>query len=164
MSLGPVGPRKPASRLRQGTGTCGRPWQTWPGGGWAQGSTAGLRRPWAVQLSEQEHFGGTWTQQLHLTGPAPACRRAAHFANYAAAEEDEDGAAAGGNVHVGGSNARSLGMWSTTVELVNAREQARAARERQLLDGGGGADSPAGEAGAAAAQWVPSRDVALGPR
>lgn len=54
--------------------------------------------------------------------------------------------------------ARSLGMWSSAVQLVNAREQARARREQALREG---ADEPAMQPAVA---WTPSRDVNLGPR
>lgn len=54
--------------------------------------------------------------------------------------------------------ARSLGMWSSAVQLVNAREQARARREQALREG---ADEPAMPPTVA---WTPSRDVNLGPR
>ncbi|GAB4823302.1 hypothetical protein N2152v2_010348 [Parachlorella kessleri] len=87
---------------------------------------------------------------------AVARRRAAHFAKY---EDEEDGQEEGDNVHVGGTQARNLGMWSSAVELVNAREQARQKRQEALLHGDD-ADRPQQPA----VHWVPSRDVRLGPR
>ena len=50
-------------------------------------------------------------------------------------------------------------MWSSAVELVNAREEARQKRQEALLHGDD-ADRPLQPA----VHWVPSRDVSLGPR
>lgn len=84
-------------------------------------------------------------------------RRAAHFANYAG--EDEGSGDSGANPHVGGSSARSLGPWSTAVELANAREAQAERRKEKIME------DARGEAGAApATSWQPKRDPALGPQ
>lgn len=54
------------------------------------------------------------------------CRRAAHFAHFSSEGDDER------NPHVGGSNARELGPWSSAVELADAREAAMARREEEM--------------------------------
>ncbi|GBF91694.1 hypothetical protein Rsub_03998 [Raphidocelis subcapitata] len=88
-----------------------------------------------------------------------ARRRAAHFARF------EDGGAEGeehgddGNVHVGGDQARNLGPWSSAVELVNARQQAAAARSEKIMDAARKAVGQQEEV-----SWEASRDPALGPR
>lgn len=79
-----------------------------------------------------------------------ARRRAAHFATWDAGAED-------GGVHTGGSSARSLGPWSTAIELGNARDQERSKREREMHA------SSVGDF-RAALHWHPSRDPSLGPR
>ncbi|KAI8464772.1 MAG: hypothetical protein J3K34DRAFT_525945 [Monoraphidium minutum] len=84
-----------------------------------------------------------------------ARRRAAHFAKFEDAEAHEEGA----EVHVGGENARTLGPWSSAVELVNARQQAAAARQGKLLEAAKAAVGRQEEAA-----WSPSRDPSLGPR
>lgn len=95
-------------------------------------------------------------QTLRRAGMADvARRRAAHFAHFQA-EEDNDNA---GNVHVGRDEARTLGPWSSAVELVNARERAQAARSDKLMS----ARRESAE-GVADVEWQPLRDVAAGPR
>ncbi|DBB02954.1 hypothetical protein WJX77_009284 [Trebouxia sp. C0004] len=79
-----------------------------------------------------------------------ARRRAAHFANYAA--EDDDTAP------MSGKEARTLGPWSSARQLVEARSAAVAARQEKLLDAS--RVSP----GKVAVSWKPSRDVKLGSR
>jgi hypothetical protein len=56
---------------------------------------------------------------------AIARKRAAHFAHFSAAEDAD-----AENIHAGGDQARTLGPWSSAVELVNAREKAQ--HERQV--------------------------------
>ncbi|GFR40008.1 hypothetical protein Agub_g543, partial [Astrephomene gubernaculifera] len=83
-----------------------------------------------------------------------ARRRAAHFAHF----DDEDDAVED-NVHVGSDKARTLGPWSSAMELVNAREKAQQDRQARLQEA-----APAEqEALSEAAGWVPRRDPALGP-
>jgi hypothetical protein len=83
-----------------------------------------------------------------------ARRRAAHFATWDAGGEDE-------GLHTGGSSARSLGPWSTAVELANAREQERAKREREMQNASSLGDI---QAPSLPSSWNPSRNWALGPR
>ncbi|KAG2430452.1 hypothetical protein HXX76_009975 [Chlamydomonas incerta] len=86
---------------------------------------------------------------------AIARKRAAHFANF-----QDDGDDTDGNIHAGGDQARTLGPWSSAMELVNAREKAQ--HERQAKLQAAEETEQEGEADAAA-QWQPSRDPALGP-
>lgn len=83
-------------------------------------------------------------------------RRAAHFANYQNEDEEDEGDAAANAAHVGGSAARTLGPWSSAVELANAREAALNARQEKLQAGQLPAEPKV--------VWTPSRDVNLGPR
>lgn len=83
-----------------------------------------------------------------------ARRRAAHFANYRN-EEEEEGGDPNAAPHVGGSTARTLGPWSSAVELANAREAALNARQVKLQ---GAADRRR------QVVWTPRHDVRLGPR
>uniref|UniRef100_A0A7S3QLR1 F-box/LRR-repeat protein 15-like leucin rich repeat domain-containing protein n=1 Tax=Dunaliella tertiolecta TaxID=3047 RepID=A0A7S3QLR1_DUNTE len=97
-----------------------------------------------------------------------ARRRAAHFANYAEDDPTDD------NVHAGGKEARTLGPWSSAVELVNAREQAAEQRRLKMAGKQRGEAEEAEEKGEAEeeaerllesiAAWRPSRDPKLGPR
>lgn len=82
-----------------------------------------------------------------------ARRRAAHFAHFKDEDEEE-----GDNVHVGSNEARTLGPWSSAVELVNARSKAQAAREDKILQKGKEMQDIED------VQWVPTRDLELGPR
>ncbi|KAK9794646.1 hypothetical protein WJX73_008709 [Symbiochloris irregularis] len=81
---------------------------------------------------------------------AIARQRAAHFAHFQAEEEDQDA----DNAHVGGTEARNLGPWSSARQLVEAREQAKASRaDRQKSKAAAGVPvSPA------KVSWSPSRD------
>uniref|UniRef100_A0A7S0WKY4 F-box/LRR-repeat protein 15-like leucin rich repeat domain-containing protein n=1 Tax=Chlamydomonas leiostraca TaxID=1034604 RepID=A0A7S0WKY4_9CHLO len=82
-----------------------------------------------------------------------ARRRAQHFATF----RDEDDEQDAGNVHAGGNEARTLGPWSSAVELVNAREQAAEARRQKVAKGG--ADEEEEEAAAGPhLSWKPGRD------
>ncbi|GLC34657.1 hypothetical protein PLESTM_000222000 [Pleodorina starrii] len=90
-----------------------------------------------------------------------ARRRAAHFAHF---NDDDD--AGDKNVHVGSDQARTLGPWSSAMELANAREKAQHDRQAKLQQAARGrtAEEGAGaEAEAAVADWQPSRDPGLGP-
>lgn len=80
-----------------------------------------------------------------------ARRRAAHFANYAADEDEGSGA-------LKGKEARTLGPWSSARQLVEARSAAVAARQEKILDAS--RVSP----GKAAVSWTPRRDPKLGSR
>lgn len=59
--------------------------------------------------------------------------RAAHFANYDARNDVVHEELVGGNVHTGGDDARTLGPWSSTVELLNMRDAAQSARQQKIL-------------------------------
>lgn len=83
-----------------------------------------------------------------------ARRRAAHFARFEDAGESREG-----NVHSGGDEARTLGPWSSAVELVNARQRAAAERSEKILE----AARRAGDQ-EDTTSWEPSRDPSLGPR
>ncbi|KAF6264728.1 hypothetical protein COO60DRAFT_17560 [Scenedesmus sp. NREL 46B-D3] len=99
-----------------------------------------------AQVQQQQQPGDRREQMADI-----ARRRAAHFANFG-----DDDAEGDGNVHVGKNEARTLGPWSSAVELVNARQAAAEQRNKQLQQG-------QQEEGADVA-WTPSRDPALGPR
>lgn len=62
-----------------------------------------------------------------------ARRRAAHFATFEETNEEMEGDGDGGNIHVGGQDARTLGPWSTAYQLAEAREEAKAKREENIL-------------------------------
>ena len=81
-----------------------------------------------------------------------ARRRAAHFAHFA-----PDDAPNESNIHVGGNNARSLGMWSSARELANNREKAQAEREERIR---GSMDED--QEGKVTIDWQP-RDTSRGP-
>eukprot|EP00198_Chlamydomonas_reinhardtii_P013477 XP_001702814.1 predicted protein [Chlamydomonas reinhardtii] len=85
-----------------------------------------------------------------------ARKRAAHFANF----QDDDGGDDDDNIHAGGDQARTLGPWSSAMELVNARGKAQHDRQAKLQAAAEAEQE--GEADAAA-HWHPSRDPALGP-
>ncbi|EFJ52453.1 hypothetical protein VOLCADRAFT_86557 [Volvox carteri f. nagariensis] len=95
-----------------------------------------------------------------------ARRRAAHFAHF-----NDDGDDGDNNVHVGSDQARTLGPWSSAIELVNAREKAQHDRQAKLQCQGQqeealfaeGTSSAAAAAAAGDAGWQPSRDPFLGP-
>lgn len=94
-----------------------------------------------------------------------ARRRAAHFATWddpIAGEDDgsDQGTVDGDNPHTGGSAARTLGPWSTAVELANARERQRARREEGIMTASRAATEPAGSL----QPWTPSRSPLLGRR
>eukprot|EP00879_Flechtneria_rotunda_P026293 GHRR01028028.1.p1 GENE.GHRR01028028.1~~GHRR01028028.1.p1 ORF type:complete len:517 (+),score=163.65 GHRR01028028.1:303-1853(+) len=78
-------------------------------------------------------------------------RRAAHFAHFSEENAQEDD-----NVHAGGNTARTLGPWSSAVELVNARQAAAEQRNNKLL--------AATRQQVLDVEWTPSRDPQLGPR
>jgi hypothetical protein len=83
-----------------------------------------------------------------------ARRRAALFATYT--DTCQGGREAEG-VHAGGTSARSLGPWSSAVQLANAQEAERAKREKAITSG-----FAARQAGAS--RWTPSRrNISLGP-
>eukprot|EP01024_Parvocaulis_polyphysoides_P022779 TRINITY_DN2110_c1_g1_i1.p1 TRINITY_DN2110_c1_g1~~TRINITY_DN2110_c1_g1_i1.p1 ORF type:complete len:490 (+),score=45.39 TRINITY_DN2110_c1_g1_i1:120-1589(+) len=90
-----------------------------------------------------------------------AIRNAAHFANFIPDAGDDEAA----NVHVGGTNARDLGMFSTAMQLEQERERAIAIRENRL----GESNQQNIKAADFAAnlkekcQWKPTRDPELGP-
>lgn len=89
-----------------------------------------------------------------------ARRRAAHFATF-----DTGGGDEGGNrendVHIGGEHARSLGPWSTAVQLADARSEAKAKREEKIMN----ASRDGKKTGSYAYEgWKPSRDLGSGPR
>ncbi|KAG2483984.1 hypothetical protein HYH03_017151 [Edaphochlamys debaryana] len=86
-----------------------------------------------------------------------ARKRAAHFANFADDDEARDD-----NVHTGTGEARTLGPWSSAVQLVNARGQAQQDRKARLQQQQQAARE-AEDALAEAADWEPSRDPSLGP-
>ncbi|KAG2431299.1 hypothetical protein HYH02_013430 [Chlamydomonas schloesseri] len=86
-----------------------------------------------------------------------ARKRAAHFANFQDEGDDADE-----NIHAGGDQARTLGPWSSAMELVNAREKAQHERQAKLQAAAGTEQEGEAEADAAA-EWRPSRDPALGP-
>ncbi|GAX78034.1 hypothetical protein CEUSTIGMA_g5476.t1 [Chlamydomonas eustigma] len=92
-----------------------------------------------------------------------ARRRAAHFAHF---KGDDDADNAADNVHTGSNEARTLGPWSSAVELVNARQKAQAAREDKLqgraVAAVNGEEDPAQPV--PKIQWSPTRDVSQGPR
>lgn len=89
-----------------------------------------------------------------------ARKRAAHFATFDTGGEDE-----GGNrendVHVGGEHARSLGPWSTAVQLADARSEAKAKREEKIMNSGRDTKT---KGTYAYEGWKPSRDPLSGPR
>ncbi|GLI64150.1 hypothetical protein VaNZ11_007335 [Volvox africanus] len=84
-----------------------------------------------------------------------ARRRAAHFANFNADEDTSEN-----NVHVGSDQARTLGPWSSAMELVNAREKAQHDRQAKLQGIKGATEEGHLED---EAEWQPRRDPALGP-
>ncbi|GIL72169.1 hypothetical protein Vretimale_462 [Volvox reticuliferus] len=84
-----------------------------------------------------------------------ARRRAAHFANFNADDDTSDN-----NVHVGSDQARTLGPWSSAIELVNAREKAQHDRQAKLQGIKGTTEEGHAED---EAEWQPRRDPSLGP-
>ena len=62
-----------------------------------------------------------------------ARRRAAHFATFEETNEEMGGDGDANNIHVGGQDARTLGPWSTAYQLAEAREEAKARREENIL-------------------------------
>jgi hypothetical protein len=100
-----------------------------------------------------------------------ARRRAAHFATWddstvGAEDEDGNGNGNGGeNPHTGGSAARTLGPWSTAVELANARERQRAKREEGMITASRAATEQLGATPMGSIPpWTPSRSPLLGRR
>jgi F-box/leucine-rich repeat protein 7 len=100
-----------------------------------------------------------------------ARRRAAHFATWddstvGAEDEDGNGNGNGGeNPHTGGSAARTLGPWSTAVELANARESQRAKREEGMITASRAATEQLGATPMGSIPpWTPSRSPLLGRR
>lgn len=62
-----------------------------------------------------------------------ARRRAAHFAHFDA--EEEEGAVGGnGNIHTGGSEARTLGPWASARQLEERRAEELEARKRRIIE------------------------------
>ncbi|KAJ9516682.1 hypothetical protein QJQ45_015137, partial [Haematococcus lacustris] len=93
------------------------------------------------------------------------CRRAAHFANFKdEGEEEQD------NVHAGGNQARTLGPWSSAVELINQRQQAQEKRQAKMsMDPSaptapGATQQEGGPGQLPGSCWVPRRDPSLGAR
>lgn len=97
------------------------------------------------------------TIQNSLIAISLYCRRAAHFATFQAGDDDA-GQNNADNPHVGADNARSLGPWSTAVQLANARETELQRRNEKIKDANDAQNSNG------APIWQPSRDVKLGPR
>ncbi|KAK9831384.1 hypothetical protein WJX81_008255 [Elliptochloris bilobata] len=89
---------------------------------------------------------------------AVARRRAQHFALY----RNEDEPDQQDELHVGGSEARTLGPWSSARQLAEGRGAAAAAREAKILESARAAKAAAADA--AALEWQPRRDPTLGPR
>ncbi len=82
------------------------------------GQQKGAAEPQGANAERREQMGARQAQMAQI-----ARKRAAHFARFD--EEDGGGLAAEEDVHVGGQEARTLGPWSSAVELVNQREQVR---------------------------------------
>ena len=92
-----------------------------------------------------------------------ARRRAAHFATWDASAGDNNNDDNGtSSVHGGGQAARSLGPWSSAVQLAAARGQEKEKRDTKIREAA--REKPTAAAAAAEATWKPSRDPSLGAR